>query len=63
MREEIVDILIRLRTLRVIDDSDEEFDRLMLVADVARLIGATPEDLGEALMRYNRATQEPARER
>jgi hypothetical protein len=61
MRDEIVDILLRLRTLRVIDDPDEEFDRLCLMGDVARLLDAQAE-LGEALLRHNRATQSPARE-
>ena len=63
MREEIIDILVRLRTLRVIDDADERFDQLSLVGEVAGLIGATPTELGQALLRVNRATRSPARER
>lgn len=66
MREEIIDVLVRIRLLRVVDDPDEEFDRLSLVGEVARLVGATPDELGQALLRINilsRATAAPARER
>ncbi len=51
MREEIVDLLVRLRMLRVIPDLDEEFDRIALVGEVAHYAGATAEELGEALRR------------
>jgi len=61
MREDIVEALVSLRSLRVIADPDEEFDRLELMGEFARLLAARDE-LGEALLRYNRAVHSPARE-
>jgi len=51
VREEIIDILSRLRMLRTSGGPDEEFDKLSLVGETARLLGASSEDLGEALLR------------
>lgn len=62
MREEIADILTRLRLLPVIDDPDEQFDRLCLVGEVAALVGATPGELGQALLRVSRTAAAPGGE-
>jgi len=60
MDEDRVDLLIRLRMLRVVPE--DEFDHLSLMGEVASRIGASPDELGAALLRVVRAAEAPGRE-
>ena len=59
MREDFIEALLKLRMLDV--TLDDEFDRIRLMGEFARLLN-TDEELGEALLRYNRVANSPAKE-
>ncbi len=56
MRKDFIEALLKLRMLDV--SVNDEFDRIYLMGEFAKLLDAKDE-LGEALLRYNKATNSP----